>query len=71
VRRIVDECYRDALDQLRENRERLDTLAAALVEHETLDEADIYRIADIERRRELLPDEQVPEVAAEDGRVRR
>jgi cell division protease FtsH len=71
VRRIVDECYEKALDQLRENRERLDTLADALVEHETLDEADIYRIAGIARRRDLLPDEQVPEAAAEDGRTRR
>jgi len=70
VRRIVDECYQHALEQLRENRERLDTLADALVEHETLDEADIYRIAGIERRRKLLPDEQVPEAVAEDGRAR-
>src|SRR5918996_155395 len=64
VRRIVDECYQQALEQLRENRERLDTLADALVEHETLDEADIYRIAGIARRREPLPDEQVPEAVA-------
>jgi cell division protease FtsH len=70
VRRIVDECYQQALEQLSENRERLDTLADALVEHETLDEADIYRIAGIARRRELLPDEQVPEAVAEDGRAR-
>jgi cell division protease FtsH len=67
VRRIVDECYQHALDQLRENRERLDTLADALVEHETLDEADIYRIAGIERRRDVLADEQVPEAVARDG----
>ena len=71
VRRIADECYEEALEQLRENRERLDALADALVEHETLDEADIYRIAGIERRRELLHEEQVPEAAAEDGRARR
>ena len=58
VRRIVDECYDAALEQLRENRERLDRLAAALLEHETLDEADAYRIAGIERGRELLPEEQ-------------
>jgi cell division protease FtsH len=58
VRRILDECYDEALEQLRANRDRLDTLAAALLEHETLDEADAYRIAGIERKRELLPDEQ-------------
>jgi cell division protease FtsH len=58
VRRIVDECYDEALEQLRSNRERLDKLADALLEHETLDEADAYRIAGIERRREVLPEEQ-------------
>jgi cell division protease FtsH len=36
VRRIVDECYDEAIEQLRENRHRLDDLAAALLEHETL-----------------------------------
>ena len=45
VRRIVDECYDEALEQLRANRDRLDRLARALLEHETLDEADAYRIA--------------------------
>ncbi|MFE7751934.1 hypothetical protein [Streptomyces sp. NPDC057428] len=30
---------------MRENRYRLDDLAAGLLEHETLDEADAYRIA--------------------------
>jgi cell division protease FtsH len=51
VRRIVDECYAEALEQLRANRERLDALADALLEHETLDEVDVYRIAGIERTR--------------------
>ncbi len=58
VRRIVDECYDAALEQLRTNRERLDRLAEALLVHETLDEADAYRIAGVERARELLPEEQ-------------
>jgi hypothetical protein len=31
--------------RLREHRDRLDRLAAALLEHESLDEADVYRIA--------------------------
>jgi cell division protease FtsH len=52
VRRIVDECYARALEQLRDHREKLDALAAALLEHETLDEADAYRVAGIERRPE-------------------
>ena len=51
VRRIVDECYLEAVQQLRENRERLDALAHALLERETLDEADAYAVAGVERER--------------------
>jgi cell division protease FtsH len=65
VRRIVDECYRQALEQLQANRERLDILARALVEHETLDETDVYRIAGLERGRKLLPEEKVTGVASQ------
>jgi cell division protease FtsH len=49
TRRIVDECYARALEKLRENRARMDRLAAALLEHETLDELDAYRVAGLER----------------------
>lgn len=49
TRRIVDECYARALDKLRENRTRLERLAQALLEHETLDELDAYRVAGLER----------------------
>jgi cell division protease FtsH len=49
TRRIVDECYDRALERLRENRPRVDRLAAALLEHETLDELEAYRIAGLER----------------------
>jgi cell division protease FtsH len=52
VRRIVDECYEEALSLLRSNRERLEALAHALLERETLDEEDAYRVAGIERRPE-------------------
>ncbi|MFJ3673951.1 ATP-dependent zinc metalloprotease FtsH [Streptomyces sp. NPDC090106] len=45
VRRIVEECHTKACRTLEEHRHRLDDLAAALLEHETLDEADAYRIA--------------------------
>ena len=52
MRRIVD----DELDQVRQlltdNRERLDALAEALLEHETLDELDAYAAAGIARERE-------------------
>jgi cell division protease FtsH len=49
VRRIVDECYVKALERLRENRDRLDSLAKALLEHETLDERDAYAAAGFDR----------------------
>ncbi len=49
VRRIVDGCYEDAVRILGENRERLEALARALLERETLDEADAYRVAGITR----------------------
>ena len=47
ARRIVDECYVRAIDELRANRDRLDRLAAALLEHETLDQDDVYRVAGV------------------------
>jgi cell division protease FtsH len=49
VRRIVEECYVRAVDQLRENRERLDSLASALLARETLDEGAAYAAAGFER----------------------
>jgi cell division protease FtsH len=49
VRRIVEECYARALEQLRSNRHRLDSLAHALLEHETLDEQDAYAAAGFDR----------------------
>ena len=47
---------------LRENRERLDSLAAALLEHETLDEDDAYEAAGVTRRR-LRPAEELAAAA--------
>ncbi|CAM5492050.1 MULTISPECIES: ATP-dependent zinc metalloprotease FtsH [Streptomyces] len=47
MRRIVEECYAEACRTLEENRHRLDGLAVALLEHETLEEADAYRVAGI------------------------
>ncbi|MGC2240787.1 MAG: ATP-dependent zinc metalloprotease FtsH [Acidimicrobiia bacterium] len=53
-RRIVDECYESATQTLLDNRSKLDALANALLEHETLDEGDAYRIAGIERSPEEI-----------------
>ncbi|HET6985288.1 MAG TPA: ATP-dependent zinc metalloprotease FtsH [Kribbella sp.] len=47
VRRLIDQCYQEARRLLRENRSRLDSIAAQLLEHETLDEADAYAAAGI------------------------
>jgi hypothetical protein len=47
VRRIVEESEEAALVLLRERRPQLEALARALLEHETLDEAEAYRAAGI------------------------
>jgi cell division protease FtsH len=49
VRRIVDESHREVLALLEQNRSKLDSLAAALLEHETLDEEDAYAAAGVPR----------------------
>ncbi|MFJ8142237.1 ATP-dependent zinc metalloprotease FtsH [Streptomyces sp. NPDC096013] len=49
MRRIVDECYDEACRKLRDHRSQLDSLAAALLENETLEETDAYRIAGVTR----------------------
>jgi cell division protease FtsH len=48
VRKIVDDCYVEALATLRAHRDRLEALARRLIERETLDEADAYAAAGIE-----------------------
>jgi cell division protease FtsH len=49
ARRIVAECYEQACARLVEHRSKLDALAEALMEHETLDEEAAYRAAGIAR----------------------
>jgi cell division protease FtsH len=49
VRRIVEEAHDEVRRLLGEHRSKLDALANALLEHETLDEADAYAAAGIER----------------------
>ncbi|MFK0154590.1 ATP-dependent zinc metalloprotease FtsH [Streptomyces sp. NPDC090499] len=49
MRRIVDECYDEARRKLQDHRDQLDALAQALLENETLEEADAYRIAGVTR----------------------
>ena len=49
VRRIVTEALDEVMELLRQHRHQLDALAAALIEHETLDEAEAYDAAHIDR----------------------
>ena len=51
VRRIVDEEHDFARRVVVDNRDRLDALADALLERETLDQSDAYAVAGIERDR--------------------
>lgn len=45
TRRISDDCYAEARRLIEENRDRLDGIVIQLLEHETLDEAEIYTAA--------------------------
>jgi cell division protease FtsH len=49
VRRLVDECHRQATSLLTQNRRRLDGIAQALLQHETLDETGAYAAAGLPR----------------------
>jgi cell division protease FtsH len=49
VRRIVDEAHQQVVALLEQNRSKLDSLASALLEHETLDEEDAYAAAGVPR----------------------
>ena len=49
VRELMAECYEEAKRLLREHADQHKALVDALMEHETLDEEDAYRIAGIER----------------------
>jgi cell division protease FtsH len=48
VRRIVEGAERDVIELLSRERERLDALARALLDHETLDQAEAYEVAGVD-----------------------
>ncbi len=62
IRRLIDACEVKATEILTENNDRLTWLVEALLEHETLDEAEAYRIAKVEHRieRSVIPDKLAP-----------
>jgi cell division protease FtsH len=55
VRRIIDECCAEARKLLRDNRDKLDSIVAELLAHETLDEAEVYAAAGIPREAVAQP----------------
>ena len=55
VRRIIEECHAQAVTMLREHRAQLDAIARRLLEKETLDEAEVYEAAGIERPTKDVP----------------
>jgi cell division protease FtsH len=50
ARKIMEECYEQAVATLRGSRDRLDRLAHTLLERETLEEGDAYAAAGIDRQ---------------------
>jgi cell division protease FtsH len=61
VRRIVESAHAEVTELLGAHRENLDSLVAALLEHETLDQADAYEAAGLPRNT-LAREEAVPPV---------
>ena len=55
VRRIVDECHREAVRLLTENRDRLDRLAEAVLKKDTLDQDEIYAATGISKPSSARP----------------
>jgi cell division protease FtsH len=65
VRRLVERCDEDVRRLLSANRDKLDALVRALMERETLDEEDAYRVAGVERPPPPGPREVLETVARE------
>ena len=63
IRRIVDDAHEQVVALLRQNRDKLDSLAQALLEQETLDEDEAYAAAGVTR------DASDPSRAAMDDRL--
>jgi len=59
VRRIVESAHSEVATLLREHRSNLDSLVAALLEHETLDEVDAYAAAGLPRNPLAEPEPHV------------
>ena len=62
VRRLIDEAHDQALDILQAERARLDEIAAALIEHETIEKDDLARL--LEEVAKRAPKEGSPKTGA-------
>jgi cell division protease FtsH len=60
VRRITEECYAEARQLLRDNRDKLDAIVVRLLDQENLDEPEIYAAANIPRPAAAPPPPPVP-----------
>jgi cell division protease FtsH len=67
VRRIVDDLHGEVIVLLRENRSKLDSLAKALLEHETLDEEDAYAAAGVARTPTPIAEAYAPAARSRTG----
>jgi len=56
VRRVVEQAHKDVIALLKANRDKLDSLAHALLEHETLDEDDAYAAAGVPHQSNMRGD---------------
>jgi cell division protease FtsH len=63
VRRIVESAHEEVGEVLRDHRSNLDTLVAALMERETLDEVDAYAAAGLPRNPLARDEETTPTIA--------
>ena len=63
VRRIVEGCERDVRTLLEDNRDKLDALVEALLERETLDQDDAYRVAGVVRPATMREGEKLETVS--------
>src|SRR4051812_6627549 len=63
VRRLVERCDDEVRRLLAENRDKLDALVRALMERETLDEADAYAVAGVDRPPAQKPGEVLETVS--------
>jgi cell division protease FtsH len=71
VRRIVEESHQEVIALLEENRGKLDSLANALLEHETLDEEDAYAAAGVPRATSTSVADSLAAAAAARSRLAR